>query len=466
MILPLQWIAIGLMITFAPIIAYCGRILYAYRNIVYFKKRRIGLVSLTYITASLSIYTLCIVCVFDPNPYYTTWYPAVLSIASISQLIIIRFWAQYVDIKKSQALSEWKQHLNPQYHSQQFVIKYYHIIGRTTFHFYTFTAMTFIGFLCYITALLIGRYSPMFLTLFVIYGLLVIFSFASFKFVDHWKIYWEYRYYLFLCLIAVIVCIFMYIIDFSDTIDQTVTFLLLNHHFIMIIIATTMIPYIAFKQNLKRNKPKNRVHKNKPSLLNVIKTNQGYELFMHHLNKEFALENMLYLSIIIQFQSFLYENNLLYGDDNNRAQFTDVNKHNNEEHIYRFAIHSVASQSSDDNKLLKDFVLPTIVPIAPIFQLDNETDKMKQLSIIYLSIYEKYIERHKAELEINISSDLSLALSKHAEYLRNNVDNVEYIQINLKKIWSELSNSALQIYSLLHDSYSRFNYQEWEMCAT
>lgn len=158
---------------------------------------------------------------------------------------------------------------------------------------------------------------------------------------------------------------------------------------------------------------------------------------MSHLSKEFSMENLLFLTIMLQFQSFCLKHELI--------------------------------EATEETLILdsaEPLILPDIVPTALIFchnkvsnsnadNIERDHEILQLLSKIFIAIYEKYIARNTAQLEVNISSKISKKLNVHYEYvLSGNVFG------NFDVVWEDLRAAVRQINANLRDSHSRFDYHK------
>ena len=143
---------------------------------------------------------------------------------------------------------------------------------------------------------------------------------------------------------------------------------------------------------------------------------------MYIIQIRFAIENLLFLTTIIQFEDFLFDNNII------------------DESIGHILSH---------NKI----ILPDIVPKSSIFIKKENMNINEQINEIYIAIFDKYIKRYSAELEINISYIIMEELTKHYNYVKEN-DKL----LSIEKWWKDIQRTSLEVYGMLKDSHSRFKY--------
>lgn len=136
-------------------------------------------------------------------------------------------------------------------------------------------------------------------------------------------------------------------------------------------------------------------------------------MFMNQVQKEFATENLLFLTIILQWQDYLIENK--FWDDSNDNCV-------------------VVGYSNTTNKS-KRIILPKNVPISPIVynfkhkngifnvNINNNNGDKNQFAIFDTSfkyLYKQYFERTNAPLELNISYELRDKIEAHYVSLNEN----------------------------------------------
>ena len=167
-------------------------------------------------------------------------------------------------------------------------------------------------------------------------------------------------------------------------------------------------------------------------LVNILTNEIGFESFMEHLNQEFASENLLFIVYLIQFQMFLFEIKYL-------NYFTDE------------------LNDTKDIFIIKNWKLPQNVPKSDIFDAqsssgnNNNDDRVGE---IFEIIYEKFIVRNYAPLEVNISHQNRLQIAQYYASLKINPDETVTMQ-NLTnandfiEIWKRLRVAGLEIWRLI-----------------
>ena len=176
------------------------------------------------------------------------------------------------------------------------------------------------------------------------------------------------------------------------------------------------------------------------SIIELLGQDKGYELFMDHLEKEFATENLLYITTLIQFQELLIELKQIKGNDTKMLiqqerikiadsipkliekefSFTEQiksikqrilkRKHGNKEQM--ICTQNVMNPLPEASPVVTDFVAPTkTVEYSKSTELSilsesSNNELAKVINGIYFKIYKKYIQHYEAKLQINIPSRL------------------------------------------------------------
>ena len=144
------------------------------------------------------------------------------------------------------------------------------------------------------------------------------------------------------------------------------------------------------KKIMKKSKTESHVQK----LYGLMQDKNGYEALMDHLEHEFSVENLLFLTEMIQFRDFLKAKYVYLSDKDALKLF-----------------------ENDDIKL------PENAPKSEIFI--NANDKCLDPMEIFVSLYQKYIEKYKSDLEVNISYGLNIRLTKHYQSILQQLDESE-----------------------------------------
>ena len=228
------------------------------------------------------------------------------------EIIILRIFLQFVNIRRSEESSEWKKQLNPNHNT--WVLKYYHIVGNSK-------ALLIFSIITTMIEIVISVF------IVILYGfpvdeqhfnsvnqkvtnIAVAVWFARFvvvlicicklgKFVDYWDIRKEFKYLSIVLLSCITVGMIALKLSHHNGFEASSVFPIITSSvwsvcswYISTIWVTT-----RHKQKLNKNE---YVQEQKPKLLDIIETNEGYQLFMNHLKSEFAMENLLFLTHMIQ----------------------------------------------------------------------------------------------------------------------------------------------------------------------
>ena len=163
----------------------------------------------------------------------------------------------------------------------------------------------------------------------------------------------------------------------------------------------------------------------------VVKTMNGYEQFASFLEREFSMENILFVTEYVQLK----------------------------QEIIRVEKYKVMMES--ELKLDYNLTLPSEIPesiIAKEFESGtmNDMDMNKKVCDGLKQLYEKYIDSSTAAMEVNISSTTKYNLTNL--FKMDYSDNDE-IGVEIKKILSGMETAVKEISYLMNDSTSRFRRQ-------
>eukprot|EP01084_Bolivina_argentea_P114124 203253_1 len=236
--------------------------------------------------------------------------------------------------------------------------------------------------------------------------------------------------------------------------------------------------------DMKPSPPLNRI-----KLIDVIQDPQFFALFIRHITKEFAFENLLYIVETVQFQQRLIKE--LENEHEN-----DMNEKSNEEDedeecpssmrrthfrtpTVTDEINNVRSKKSAFK--FKDLSLPSSVPQSPIVYSDchnwyqclsqivlpkEQSNKINtddpnspctynpyKQSVL---IYNKYL-KSSAELAVNISSEQRMRFNQIFEINMKDEDRKENVYLLSKEELVDLwEDSQLQVWNLVGSSFRRF----------
>ena len=181
-------------------------------------------------------------------------------------------------------------------------------------------------------------------------------------------------------------------------------------------------------------------------MVNILSNETGFELFMSHLVKEFASENLLFIVYLIQFQRYLIETNYL-----------------------NFKV----KMENDKSLILidKEWILPNNVPKASIFnatsiwdeeKIDSDSNKRLEASAINIAeiIYQKFIQRDFATMEVNISDRNRTDLTQTYQNWKN-CSEKETLDIEI--LWKPLRVAGLETWTLMMSSLNRFDSKQWQV---
>ena len=355
-------------------------------------------------------------------------------------------------VQRSIELREWRKELNPNYHETSLLLKYYHLRPY----------LTYVGIAHYtavfcansVLAVIFFNHVHKFIiweaTVQVLYSSLIIiagmYSLCTlFRFNDAYHAQKESK--IILCVLGPFVIIsYVLVVLFSNRVFLNTIFVFVIIEILEIVGWTIMILYpicivfkqdktksiemLTFKQNSENiyNKKSRRKSMTKNDRLVAILTNKDkFESFANHLNREFCAENLLFVVYIIQFQNYLLE------------------------------------QNKSQNKIMQVFVqdswnLPSTVPISPIFMNNDKfganSSLQDRFEYIFDFLFEKFIERGQAKLEINISDSLRVSLHSHKQKLNKQLENRS--EFDIFEVWQDLRLAALQTWTLLGSAETRF----------
>eukprot|EP01084_Bolivina_argentea_P037523 69425_1 len=387
-------------------------------------------------------------------------------------LVAVRYFDLMIKIIYSQQTKHWRLLLNPTDTTNNFILKHYNMLSRPKYQIITaFTLCAIITTLA-VTATCLGTqfYMIRVYTLALLWISLAIFIgiclYKIGKFADFWYIRQE------LWVLCGVICVIVIIFVVSGIIgddvqnDTTLLFVILMTEATLCIlwICIMILGPIYFNERrdkkIKKNTKKSG-NETKQQLFDLMQDKNGYEALMDHLEQEFAVENILYLSEMIQFRDYLNEkHNGFFNDPNVNRIFEN-----------------------------KSIFLPKDVPKSPIIypntgqvnvmvQLDDtahsEMKKIQSVDFdvgtiddterIFVLLYKKYIDKYNADLEINISYSIHNTLknyygfvSKKLNQTLNESDNID--QIDFVMIWNHLVLAAREVTSILHHSANRCSYK-------
>ena len=344
----------------------------------------------------------------------------------------------------------------------------------------------------------------LFVSLLVYAVFLLIFMFIAVKFNDYWHIKTEMILHVTTVLIlALSIAITIVLVskgiisNFRILLDVTTLMTVVWYPFNWInsIIFVEIMNY-GYRKLIKKFKMDHGNHDKRMtfnSIVNLMQNNKGYELFMKHLQKEFAsgmailiyfypyniqkrliyIENFLYVTTLCQFQELLISLKILDVNDKSKlikqqriivadsvpklitTQPTSFAKRIKNEIIKRKSgkLSTPVSPALTDNNSVattSDFDIE-LSALTQDLSINEET--MILINNIFIDIYKKYIESYKAKYQINLPSQMRYNLEKEYELRINN------IKLNkFTSLWNELKISGKEIFKLLQDSHSRFDY--------
>eukprot|EP01084_Bolivina_argentea_P029151 54108_1 len=164
----------------------------------------------------------------------------------------------------------------------------------------------------------------------------------------------------------------------------------------------------------------------------IVATKEGYESFANFLEREFSIENILFVTEYIQLK---------------KAMLTQADLYN---------------QIIDELKLKYELNLPDSIPLSLITKnfndeievaLKENESNMRINSICFKAMHQifcKYIFM-SSTLEVNISSSTRMGL--HTIFVNNEEDK------SVEKILPLIENAVMEISHLMNDSFSRFTKQ-------
>lgn len=231
--------------------------------------------------------------------------------------IVIRFWIQFIDVKRSQDRKKWRQIIDPTFKKHSWVVKYYTYLAHRKYIFILgFVIYLLFMALIFITLYLNGRtlatYISWILTVFLLICASILMYFI-WQVNDYWYIKRELRTYSFLiiglCLYSVVV---YFIIHSRVIIVLSICLGIVIETVIMQIVATHAIIH----WNEKRQKLLSKQYENASvmeELQSFLATEKGYEEIMLHLTREFCSGMNLYLFSCWNFVVFLREFIVCHG---------------------------------------------------------------------------------------------------------------------------------------------------------
>eukprot|EP00485_Elphidium_margaritaceum_P000094 CAMPEP_0202693360 /NCGR_PEP_ID=MMETSP1385-20130828/7503_1 /ASSEMBLY_ACC=CAM_ASM_000861 /TAXON_ID=933848 /ORGANISM="Elphidium margaritaceum" /LENGTH=191 /DNA_ID=CAMNT_0049349031 /DNA_START=738 /DNA_END=1313 /DNA_ORIENTATION=- len=164
------------------------------------------------------------------------------------------------------------------------------------------------------------------------------------------------------------------------------------------------------------------------TLFDMIGDEDGYEALMDHLQAEFCVENLLFLTELIQFRDHLTGCGMMQ----------------------RYSLRDISAT--------KELNVPISIPKSPLLQQTqlntrDDDDDTQTFFDFFVAIYEKYI-CDRSNLQINISYTKRQALA-HEYNSQLQRQRQQSSNVSVETIWDALVLSAGEIISLLHHSAGR-----------
>lgn len=128
---------------------------------------------------------------------------------------------------------------------------------------------------------------------------------------------------------------------------------------------------------------------------------------MTHLKKELSMENLLFLTIILQWQDYLLKHEL-WEEDNPKCRYVlDAHK--------RIQLPNKVANSI----IIREFAN---IVIDDHKRDDDSFDFFGAFAQVFIQIYQQYMEVHRAPFEINISSQLRRKMRSYYDKIVSHVN--------------------------------------------
>ena len=405
-------------------------------------------------------------------------------------LIALRFFDLMIKIIYSQQSKHWRLLLNPKNSTKlnNFILKHYNKLSRPKYQLIACFILYFILISLAVTATCLGSHFYIirlisqailwiFLCIFIITCLYKIGKFADFWFIriELWI----------LCAISFAVAlVFIITALVEDEASQQsndkaslLAVILISASLIIISLGLMILFPIYFNQRrdkqIQRKRVTDRNNENYESekqqkLYILMQDKNGYEALMDHLEAEFAVENLLFLTEMIQFRDYLLDKDEEFFDDGNVKMIFEN----------------------------KNIILPKNTPKSPIIYPDDagavnimiRTDSTAQIELrkidaaqtptgpvenidererIFMSLFRKYIDKYNARLEINISYGIHTKLKRFYDDIAEKMDEENGVGfgddnqevVDFVGVWNNLVSAAREITSILHNSAHRCSYK-------
>ena len=190
---------------------------------------------------------------------------------------------------------------------------------------------------------------------------------------------------------------------------------------------------------------------------------------MDHLESEFAVENILFLTEMIEFRDLLRDKYASFLEDDEVMKIFKAKNINLPKDTPKSPI--IYPSNDNHNKLNVMIRMDSVafgefkkVSSAPTTPSGDDMNTLDERERIFMLLYRKYIDKYNAALEINISYTLHTTLKHYymiiankMEPLTSEIDSIEVIEF--VTIWNSLVLATREILSILQHSAQRCPYK-------
>ena len=339
-ILNLGWVTIiNATVVYPILMSICGYMFYKHHQKPYFTQRNLALSFSNIIILSVGLYlTILPGSLFNMDLIHIHWQTFFMMAIAIAVLITLIFSIWVFDlllkIRHAQESKNWRSLLNPEHKETNWIIRCYPTLSNSKYQLMA-CALIFAIFESMTTAIFISTNEDLLWTMrpaIVLGFTLLIFNIVCLakigRFADFWYIrfeVWTYTIVLLMAGTCVIITLFGGFKELNLGERMMIAYYVCTIVAIMYPCIVLIFPiFINERRNKLLNITKYMEPRSSRPLYQLIQRNKGYEALMTQMEKEFAVENLLFLTEMIQFRDYLIENSLYLNDMNQIFQGQNV----------------------------------------------------------------------------------------------------------------------------------------------
>eukprot|EP01084_Bolivina_argentea_P283664 485896_1 len=456
---------------------FCGYMFYKYKHKQYFVKRNKTLLITICCGFTINIYTQLLPGVlwngfdisyftkYEHNFYFVALLFAIVSVPFIV-LTLFRYFDLLIRIMHTESSKKWRLLLTSSNTQTNFILKHYNKFSRPKYQFLLSFILYIIILILFLSCSSTGDMHDMIIAIAIMWLLFAIFVAICLYKIGQFADFWYIRFELWLMVIVLLfgVIILAIIIPTLDDLPSKLAVIFALESFSTPIVFFLFVCFPIFMNERRDKQIEQRL---KESNMNSVQKlyalmcdTNGYEALMDHLEKEFAVENLLYLTEIIQFRDYLTaKDNTFFENDNVTNLFGNKNINLPSDIPKSIIIPDIEENDDELNS-----------PNTTIVWSSNDYETEYN---IFMALYKKYIDKYEAQLEINISYSINLSLKKCYDELviqmSDEADNISRVNsqtatdVDFIAIWNNLVKAAREITSILNGSAQRCRYNIVDM---